>query len=299
MSPGFAIAGVDYARDHARLRAVREAVFVQEQQVPVELEWDALDPLCFHVLAVDADGLPVGTARLTPERRIGRMAVLAPFRGCGIGEAMLAALLDEARRRRWPEVTLHAQLHALPFYARAGFVPAGPAFVEAGIGHREMRRRLPGSSTVEDVDGAAAVLVALAGHARRQMGLYSRRMDPGLLDRMDVLEALRRFAVRPGERRVRVLLQDAATPQRDGAPLLLLAQRLPSVFAFREVRDPVDARYPSAYAFNDTGGALVRPLGHRFDGEGGVDDAPVARRLQLDFDRVWERSRPCTGYRAL
>jgi predicted GNAT family N-acyltransferase len=296
---GFAIAGADYALDHARLHAVREVVFVHGQRVPAELERDALDPLCFHVLAVDADGMPVGTARLTPERRIGRMAVLEAFRGRGIGEAMLAALLDEARRRGWAEVSLHAQVHALPFYARAGFVPAGPVFDEAGIAHREMRRRLPGASAVEDADAAAAVLVALAGHARRELGIYSRAMDPGLLDRVDVLDALRRFAVRPGERRVRILVQDAAVPQRGGAPLLPLAQRLPSVFAFREVRDPVDARYASAYAFNDTGGALFRPLGHRFDGEGGVDDAPVARRLQLEFERVWERSRPCTEYRAL
>ncbi|GAB3506151.1 GNAT family N-acetyltransferase [Pseudoxanthomonas daejeonensis] len=299
MTAGFTIATVDYARDHARVHAVREVVFVQGQQVPVELERDALDPLCFHVLAVDADGQALGTARLTPDRRIGRMAVLDAHRGKGIGEAMLAALVAEARRRQWPEVSMHAQLHALPFYARAGFVPSGPSFVEAGIDHREMRRRLPGSSPIEDAMGAAAVLVALAGHARRDLGVYSRAMDPGLLDRMDVLEALRRFAVSGGERRVRVLLQDAATPQRNGAPLLPLAQRLPSVFAFREVRDPVDARYPSAYAFNDTGGACFRPLGHRFDGEGGVDDAPLARRLQLDFDRIWERSRPCTEYRTL
>ena len=297
--PGMVIVATDFSRDHARLRQVRQAVFVHEQRVPVELERDALDPLCFHLLALDGEGRPVGTARLTPDRRIGRMAVLAPFRGRGIGEAMLQALLQEARRRGWPEVSLHAQLHALPFYARAGFVPCGPPFQEAGIDHREMRRRLPGASAVEDVDAAAAVLLALAGHARCELGLYSRALDPGLLDRIDVLDALRRFATRPGERRVRILLQDAATPQRSGAPLLPLAQRLPSVFAFRELRDPVDIRYPSAYAFNDTGGALLRPLGHRFDGEGGVDDAPVARRLQLDFGRAWERSRPCTEYRAL
>ena len=153
-------------------------------------------------------------------------------------------------------------------------------------------------AALEGVEAAAAMLVALAGQARRDLVFYSRALDPGLLDRMDVLEALRGFAVRPGERRVRVVLQDAASPQRNGAPLLVLAQRLPSVFEFRQVRDPVDARYPSAFACNDTGGVLFRPLGHRFDGEGGVD-APTARRLMLDFERVWERSRPCTEYRAL
>lgn len=299
MSTAFTVVTADYATDHARLHAVRTTVFIDEQQVPAELERDALDPLSFHVLAIDADGQAVGAARLTPERRIGRMAVLAGHRGQGVGQALLTALVEEARRRGWAEVTLHAQLHALAFYAQAGFVPSGPPFVEAGIGHREMHRRLPGSSPVEDADGVAALLVAMAGHARRELGIYSRAMDPGLLDRKDVLDALRRFAVRPGERRIRILLQDAATPQRSGTPLLPLAQRLPSVFAFREVRDPVDARYPSAYAFNDTGGACFRTLGHRFDGEGGVDDAPLAQRLQRGFDRVWERSRPCTEYRVL
>jgi predicted GNAT family N-acyltransferase len=299
VSATFTVVAADYAVDHARLHAVRTTVFTGEQQVPAELERDALDPLSFHVLALDPAGRALGTARLTPERRIGRMAVLADHRGQGVSQALLAALVDEARRRGWAEVTLHAQLHALAFYAQAGFVPSGPAFVEAGIEHREMRRHLPGSSPIEDADGAAAVLVALAGHARRELGIYSRAMDPGLLDRKDVLDALRRFAGRPGERRVRILLQDAATPQRSGAPLLPLAQRLPSVFAFREVRDPVDTRYPSAYAFNDTGGACFRTLGHRFDGEGGVDDAPLAQRLQRGFEQVWERSRPCTEYRTL
>lgn len=299
MTPEPRIFVADYARDHARLREVRRAVFVQEQGVPEALEQDALDPLCFHLLALDSQGRELGTARLTPDRRIGRMAVLAPFRGLGIGEALLRALLAEARRREWPDVSLHAQRHALAFYARAGFVPCGPPFQEAGIDHRQMRRLLPGACPVEDAEAAAAVLVALAGHARRELGIYSRALDPGLLDRMDVLDAVRRFATRPGERRVRVLLQDAGSPQRLGAPLLPLAQRLPSVFAFRQVRDPVDARYPSAYAFNDTGGALFRPLGHRCEGEGGVEDAPTARRLQQDFERVWERSRACVEYRAL
>lgn len=298
MSPA-AVALADYAREHAAVHAVRTTVFVEGQGVPAELERDALDPVSIHVLARDADGTPVGTARLTPDRRIGRMAVLPGHRGRGIGEAMLAALVAHARAQGWAEVGLHAQLHALAFYARVGFVPCGPVFTEAGIEHRRMARRLPGASPVEDAEAAAAVLLGLAAHARRGLGIYSRALDPGLLDRREVVDALRRFATRPGRRQVRILLQDAAAPQREDAPLLALAQRLPSVFELREVADPVDARYPSAYAFNDAGGALFRPLGQRFEGEGGIEDGPAARRLAHAFEPVWERSRPCTELRAL
>ncbi|KAF1700657.1 GNAT family N-acetyltransferase [Pseudoxanthomonas suwonensis] len=298
MAPA-AVALADYAREHADVHAVRTTVFVEGQGVPAELERDALDPVSAHVLARTADGTPVGTARLTPDRRIGRMAVLEAYRGRGIGEALLEALVAHARARGWPEVSLHAQLHALPFYARAGFVPCGPVFSEAGIDHRLMVRRLPGSSPVEDAEAAAAVLVALAGHARRGLSIYSRALDPGLLDRRDVVDAIRRFATRRGRCQVRILLQDAATPQREDAPLLALAQRLPSVFELRQTDDPVDGRYPSAYAFNDTGGALFRPLGQRFEGEGGIEDRPAARRLAQAFEPVWTRSRPCTELRAL
>ena len=289
----------DYAREHACVHAVRTAVFVQEQQVPVELERDALDPLSVHVLARAPDGTAVGTARMTPDRRIGRMAVLPAWRGRGVGEALLDALLAHARALRWPEVSLHAQLHALPFYARAGFVPAGARFSEAGIDHRRMVRRLPGASPVEDAEAAAAVVVALAAHARRGLAFYSRALDPGLLDRREVLDAIRRFATRTGPRQVRILLHDAETPRREDAPLLALAQRLPSVFSLRQISDPVDARFPSAYAFNDHGGALFRPLASRMEGEGGIEDGATARRLEQAFNPVWERSRPCTELRAL
>src|SRR5690606_36411215 len=199
-------------------------------------------------------------------------------RGRGIGEALLEALVAHARARGWPEVSLHAQLHALPFYARTGFVPCGPVFSEAGIDHRLMVRRLPGSSPVEDAEAAAAVLVALAGHARRGLSIYSRALDPGLLDRRDVVDAIRRFAARRGRCQVRLLLQDAATPQAGGAPRLALAQRLPSVFELRQTDDPVDDRCPSAYACTGTGGALFRPLGQRFEGEGAIADRQAARR---------------------
>ena len=295
----FHVETIEYASGLAELRTVRETVFVQEQQVPIEEEWDALDPLCTHVIARDAAGQPIGTGRLTPEHKIGRMAVLRDWRGRGVGEAMLAALLLQARDKKWPLVALHAQVSAEPFYARHGFIPHGGRFWEAGIEHQSMHRALQGSTAVENAAGAIAALTGVATQARRYLRIYSRELDPGLLDTAHAIDVLRRFATHTRGGEVQVLLQDAAAPQRSLAPLLTLAQRLPSVFAFREVREPVDRAYASAFIANDMGGYYFRPLGHRFEGETDLDNPGRARQLRDDFGRVWERSRPCTEYRAL
>jgi predicted GNAT family N-acyltransferase len=139
MLAGFAVREADYAADLPLLRRVRECVFVEEQQVPLELEWDAIDPDCGHVLALDGQGNAIGTGRLTPQRSIGRMAVLPAWRRRGVGDALLLRLIDLAKARNWPEVTLHAQLSALGFYRKHGFIAYGPEYLEAGIRHQSMR----------------------------------------------------------------------------------------------------------------------------------------------------------------
>ncbi|BAV97792.1 GNAT family N-acetyltransferase [Lysobacter enzymogenes] len=297
---GFRVVAVeDYAAARPALRAVREAVFVREQNVPLELELDAeRDPQCQHVLAFDADGEPIGTGRLTPDRRIGRMAVLSAWRGRGVGEALLEALVARARALGWREVSLHSQASAIGFYARQGFLPFGPRFEEAGgIEHLAMYRLLGAANPVDGREAAAAALTGLLAQARRALWIYSRELDPGLLDRADALAALRRFAVDGGQ--VRVLLHDPAAPQRALAPLIGLAQRLPTAFEFRAVEETVDQNDPAAYCVNDREGWYYRPLGHRFDGETRLDDGPRARQLRARFEPVWERARPCTEFRAL
>jgi predicted GNAT family N-acyltransferase len=295
----FHVEAIEYATGLAELRAVRETVFVHEQRVPLEEEWDALDPLCRHVIARDEAGAPIGTGRLTPERRIGRMAVLAGWRGQGVGDALLAALMTQARGLGWPAVSLNAQVSAEAFYARQGFIPEGERFMEAGIEHQSMRRVLAGPTAVENLAGAIAATAAVVTQARRHLRIYSRELDPGLLDNATVFGALRRFSTHSPGGEVRILLQDAATPQHTLAPLLTLAQRLPSVFAFREVREPVDKAYASAFIANDASGYYFRTLGHRFDGETDLDGAGRARQLREEFGRFWERARPCTEFRAL
>jgi len=124
------------------IRLVRETVFVREQRVPRKLEWDGLDPDCTHALATDDDGNPIGAGRIQADGKIGRMAVLREWRGQGVGTAIAALLVGWAAGRGLASVYLHAQVAAVPFYEKNGFEQAGAVFVEAGIPHVNMTRRL-------------------------------------------------------------------------------------------------------------------------------------------------------------
>lgn len=129
-------------------RQIRFEVFVDEQKVPAELELDETDRTAFHVLARDRSGKACGTARLFADSHepgtahIGRMAVAAAARGTGCGSALLVALLQFARIEGYRRVTLSAQTHALPFYARHGFQAEGDEYLDAGIVHRRMSLQL-------------------------------------------------------------------------------------------------------------------------------------------------------------
>lgn len=125
---------------------LRRAVFIEEQRIPAEMEWDAHDATAVHAVARNKLGQVIATGRLVSESpgtaRIGRMAVDRALRGGGHGEAVLHALEAVARTRGDTRVMLHAQRSAERFYARLGYAPHGEPFEEAGIAHLEMRRAL-------------------------------------------------------------------------------------------------------------------------------------------------------------
>ena len=129
-----------------RAQAIRTQVFIEEQNIPAEMEWDAGDAQAVHALASNRFGLPLATGRLLQHApgvaRIGRMAVSQTVRGSGVGRAVLDALSNAAQQRGDREIVLHAQTSAQAFYARSGFSPRGAVFEEAGIAHIEMTRRL-------------------------------------------------------------------------------------------------------------------------------------------------------------
>jgi len=126
-----------WPKDEPLLRRIRTEVFVREQEVPEDLEWDGLDASSRHLLAL-VDREPVGTGRLAQSGKIGRMAVLSTHRGRGIGDRLLAELVQLAVASGHQRTYLHAQVHATGFYARQGFRAEGDEFMEAGIAHRQM-----------------------------------------------------------------------------------------------------------------------------------------------------------------
>lgn len=121
-------------------KPVRLAVFVQEQGIDESEEWDESDPVSWHALAFVGEEC-VGTGRLLPEGKIGRMAVLKAFRRKGVGAAVLQALMDEALRQGFYELSLSAQHHAVLFYRQFGFETEGEPHIEVGIPHQWMKRR--------------------------------------------------------------------------------------------------------------------------------------------------------------
>jgi predicted GNAT family N-acyltransferase len=124
--------------------AIRREVFVQGQNVPLEIEIDGLDPDCAHFLA-RVDGAPVGTARLREvngEAKAERVAVLESWRGYGIGRRLMEATEQEARAGDLPRMILNAQVSVIPFYEGLDYHAEGDVFLEAGIEHRTMRKAL-------------------------------------------------------------------------------------------------------------------------------------------------------------
>lgn len=136
--------------DREAIERIRRAVFIEEQGIPEADEWDDTDPVSLHVLAGATKRDAVGTGRLEPTGKIGRVAVLPQYRGKKVGSRIVGHLVNQATELGLTQVYLHAQTSAVGFYERLGFQVVGPEFDEVGIPHRRMRQG------IEQVDGYKA-----------------------------------------------------------------------------------------------------------------------------------------------
>lgn len=145
----------------------------------------------------------------------------------------------------------------------------------------------------------AAATLQLIARARRRLCIYSRDLEYGLYGRSEIVVALKQFAIQSRGGGALIIVQDTAAVRSQPHPLLELAQRLPSFIHFRTPEEPEDLQYPSAFLANDRDGYLFRLLASRYEGDWSPDLPARNRRLCEEFERVWQRSRPCTEFRAL
>jgi predicted GNAT family N-acyltransferase len=134
----YSIQFADWEEDAKRLTTLRHEVFVDEQNVPIEMEIDDMDAECLHIKAVLNNGQIIGTARLLPSNYVGRMCVSRAYRGQGIAGAMLEFIIQYAGHQNLPSLQLNAQISAQALYEKYGFVVDSDIFMEAGIQHRHM-----------------------------------------------------------------------------------------------------------------------------------------------------------------
>lgn len=138
----FEVKNVNYTGENEQaIREVRDTVFIQEQSIDPDIEFDGLDESAVHAI-VYSNALPVGTGRILDDGHIGRIAILKAFRGQGLGSKIVLSLIDEATNKGYSRVYLGSQKHAIDFYTKLGFEPFGDEFMEAGIPHLSMEKLL-------------------------------------------------------------------------------------------------------------------------------------------------------------
>lgn len=249
---------VIWAETRAELESIRREVFVLEQKVPEDDEWDARDADAIHLLAfARSEPRPVGTVRLLPEGKITRMAVLRSHRGQGIGAILLHEALALAAKLGLRQVFLDAQIEALGFYRKYGFILVGHIFLDAGIQHQRMTLALTGGSMnnnsskdsnhskdnkaskdnpvvrLEHPSDVRPLMREFAGLAQRSIDIFSHQLNPALYDDAELVDVISALARRGPQTQIRILVRDPRPLYGCDRPLLTLTQRLPSHMQIR------------------------------------------------------------------
>ncbi|GGE60386.1 hypothetical protein GCM10011533_11180 [Streptosporangium jomthongense] len=304
------------------IRNIRQKVFVEEQKVPPELEWDDTDEIADHFLAVLPDNTPAGVARLFSTlgetAHIGRMAILPQFRGQGIGETLLRHLISESAGQ-YQELKLSAQQHAIAFYQRAGFHVCSEPYDDAGIPHLDMRCLGPGLLNPQEsarrpyplILGADTqswlfdnersmldLMDSMVGQAGKRLWLYDRILDHDLYDRHRFRELVSGLARRHRLSEIRLLIHDDQPLVKRRHQLVELMRRLPSRIELRLVNND----YPcedQPFMLADQEGVVFRHDFDRASGFAAFTDSGRARLLAESYQRMWDAGRRSLELREL
>jgi predicted GNAT family N-acyltransferase len=293
------------------LRTLREFIFIREQNVPPELEWDGKDEGCVHLLARDNKGRPIGTSRMTADGHIGRMAVLRAWRNKGVGSTMLTALITIARARQLPRVQLDAQIQAVEFYKRHDFKTQGAEFMDADIPHKHMTRLLPSlneglnindlqkqilgenreSIKLESRDDNRLAANRMVEQGQHSLRLFTPNLDPRIFDTSEFIEAVKNLALASTYSKVYILIIDPTQAVTRGHRIVELSRKINShIFIHRA--DEEDQDRIDSFMIVDDIGIIHRPHADRYEGSAVFNNPGEARLLIKEFKDAWERSVP-------
>ena len=285
--------------DNAALRLVRELVFIKEQSVPEELEWDDDDEAATHILAKDDSGNPVGTARLLSNGKIGRIAVLPDWRNMGVGSSLLHFILNICHQKEL-QPFLEAQTHAIGFYQPFGFVVEGEEFMDAGIPHFRMLYQASQDKTQHRFDSRDTnrrVALQIVSQAQRFVRILTPDLENSIYDQPDFIRSLSRLATQSAHSRIHVLVNESDKAVKSGHRLIELARKLSSsIFLHNPSRE---LKSEASLLLVDCNAYLKKQNGLLYTGKYCLHDPLQTRDLEKQFDDIWDKSSPDPELRRL
>lgn len=291
----YSIRTASWNTDKDQLLSVRFDVFVKEQSVPIELEIDESDQTATHWLAEDQKGNAIGTARMLPSGYIGRMAVVKPYRDQGVGKALLSVILDYAEQQKLFEASLNAQTQALEFYQKQGFKTEGTEFMDAGIPHLLMRKRLSSSRILAAHGGNFSVshlkktAMELITQIERSLRILSYDLDHEVFDDEKMSTLISALARKSRYTHIHILLVDSTALARQGHRLLSLQRRLPSNIFIRLVScDPQEIKNNLIIA--DDCGIICQSIKENKKIWANFNNRPIVTNHATQFDELWNKS---------
>ncbi len=300
----FTIRPAIWQDDKSILREVRTAVFIEEQNVPIELEWDDQDEEAFHWLAINHKGQAIGTCRMLQDGHIGRMATLKSYRGTGVGQALLAQSIEQARSLQLFEAYLYAQTHALSFYEQAGFVAIGEEFMDANMPHKTMRLRLAEKRLLGihggnfAIDSFRAAALDITEQTQKQLRILSYDLDARTFDNNEYLSLVSQLARKSRYTEIRIMVVDPTLMVKRGHRLLTLQRRLSSNILIRKTSaNPHDIKDNLILA--DHSGMICQSIKEPEKIWGNYHSRPVVQTAIEQYDDLWERAKEDKDLRQL
>lgn len=293
-STDFQIRPATWAADGPALSAIRATVFIDEQRVPADLEWDGEDDSASHWLAF-VGAQPVGCVRLLRNGHIGRMAVLCDWRRHGIGAALLNAVIAHAQSLNLRELYLHAQTHALAFYEKQAFVAEGPEFMDADIPHRTMRRALRTGRLLGHDHGKFSVIqrretvLDIAQQTRRQLRILANTLEVGVYGQSEFATAISKFVRAYRNAEVRILITDSRDLSPSKHMLLVLQRRLSSAVQIRRI-GAITESIDENYLIADGCAVLCYSTREPEMCWADYNNAPLANDYASRFDELWQHA---------